>query len=259
MNKKVEKAVDKVADKANEQLSKSSVKDSLVNRKVEEAISRIPGYDFFSRIIKGEGNSRATVSDNGDILWQGKSLTPRQDEIEEAKAVLESMVVMSSEGRGEDYNRNEMFGGNSDATKAKIEQRDIRDGAFNQKGRVVSGTLKDPYTGESIEFVDGDRPHDLEHLVSLKEAYRSEDPNNPMTPEQRNAFANDPDNLLLVSSSENRFKSDKNAEDYLPSYEPSQCRFAISTIKVKDNYNLTVSPGEKAALSKVLDTKCEAS
>lgn len=232
-----------------------TVKPSKEYEEVNSAFEDLK--DSFSGFFGWGGSAASTVIvDDGTVLWQGKSLTPTDSEVAEAKASLESLVV-AREGTGEGYNRNKMFGANTMAAKGDTENRDIRDGVFDRNGRVISGTLNDPYTGKSMSFDGGDRLHDLEHLVALKEVYRSEDPNNPLTDSQRRAIASDPNNLLLVESGENRSKSDKDAKDYLPSYQPSQCRFAISTIKVKSDYGLRVDPGEKNALSNVLDNRCE--
>lgn len=246
--------VNDLADKATDWLDQDSVKNSPVNKKAEEIVDRVPGYQRFKNFIQDWGSPKTTVKDDGSILWQGKPLEASDVEIKEAQEKLNSLKIMPERTGG--YDREALFGANKDSTRSEIEHRDITDGTFNERGRVVSGTLKDPYTGEKIEFSDSERPHDLEHLVALGEIHRSEDPSNPLTPEERDAIANDPKNLLLVESGENRYKSDKDAKDYLPSYKPSQCRFAISTIEVKHDYGLTVDKGEYEALSKVLDNKC---
>lgn len=252
--------IDKGADRVNDWLSKESVKDSSLNQKVTKTVDKAPGLGTFRNFLEsltGNYNSTtATVADDGSIVWQGKSLTPTTEEVQEAKATLENLEVINGNS-GEGYDRGGMFGSASTSTRATIEQRDLVNGEFNSNGRAISGTLRDPYTGESIDFQNSDRPYDLEHIVALKEVYRSENPSHPLTQSQRESIANDPNNLLLVSSSENRSKGDKDAKDYLPSYTPSQCRFAISTIQVKSDYNLTVDPGEYKALSQVLDNRCQ--
>lgn len=199
-----------------------------------------------------------TVDNDGSIMWGNKSLTPTESEVETAKATLKNLKV-APKNVVSDYDREGIFGTQGDSIRGQIEHRDLEDATFNSRDRAVSGTLKDPYTGKTLTFKDGEtRPYDLEHVVALKEVERSEDKANPLTAQQKIDIANDPNNLILVDSSANRSKSDKNANDWVPSYEPSQCRFAIETISVKNDYKLNVDKGEKQVLENILNTRCEA-
>ena len=92
--------------------------------------------------------------------------------------------------------------------------------------------------------------------MPLKEAVRSEDPEHPLSAQERHQIANDMDNLQLVGSHENRSKGDKDPATYIPSYEPAQCKYIIYYVSVKAKYHLRVDPAEKKSIQEVLVTKC---
>ena len=153
-----------------------------------------------------------------------------------------------------------MFGGWDDGTVSAVEMRDIPNGSFNDDGRAEDGSaFVDPYTGKVVTIVKGSsHDADVDHLVPLKEVYRSEKNGMRLTVYQRHQIANDLDNLQLVGSKENRSKSDKDPATYIPSYEPSQCQYVVSYVKVKYKYkeNLTVDQKERDAIMRTLDSKC---
>lgn len=203
-----------------------------------------------------------TEDDSGsvsEVYFQGKPLKVSDEEVQDAREKLASLIEMDESLAGE-YNRKELFGYNSSTVTGKIEHRDVTDGIFkssSESSRAIGGTFIDPYTGEQVEVVEGSRTDtDIDHIVPLKEIYESENPYSPLTPEQRKQVANDPINLQIVGSSVNRSKSDKDAADWLPTYEPSQCTYVVSVITVKSSYRLTVDNAEKESIQQVLDTKC---
>lgn len=224
---------------------------------LEDRADNISNYDFENILNFDNEDTNLNVENDGSITWGAKNLTPTNMEVKEAKETLKNLNV-APENTVVNYDREGTFGNQKETTKSKIEMRDLTDSSFNDYGRASSGTLKDPYTGKTLTFKEGDRrPYDLEHVVALKEVERSENANHPLTNAQKEQIANDSSNLLLVDSSANRSKSDKDAKTWLPSYKPSECRYAIETITVKDKYNLNVDQGEKEVLENVLNTRCE--
>ncbi len=78
----------------------------------------------------------------------------------------------------------------------------------------MSGLGHDAYTGETVRDPG---EVDVDHLVSLAEAYRSG--GHAWSGERRAAFANDLKDtrtLIAVSASVNRSKSDQGPEEWLP-------------------------------------------
>lgn len=199
------------------------------------------------------------TSNAEDAHFQGKSLNATADEVKEGIEKLNSLEVRPERDQS-GYNRNKQFGANKSKTIGRIEHRDITDNAVFSGGansRAVEGSFKDPYTGQWVSLTQGKSDDaDLEHIVPLREVYRSERAESPLDNSTRKQIANDDDNLLMVSSSANREKGDKDPKDWLPSYKPGICRYALSYVNVKDKYNLTVDQGEKEALENTIVNNC---
>ena len=64
--------------------------------------------------------------------------------------------------------------------------------------------------------------------------------------------ANDPINLVAVDGPTNGAKGNKDASQWMPPYEPIHCFYVASQIRVKEKYNLTVTPSEKAFMETTL-------
>ncbi|WP_236840072.1 HNH endonuclease family protein, partial [Bifidobacterium breve] len=82
---------------------------------------------------------------------------------------------------------------------------------------VVSGTLDDPYTGQTINFVRGRTTSakvQIDHVVALENAWQSGANKWPAT--KRHEFGNDPYNLLAVNGPANQEKGSASAAYWLP-------------------------------------------
>jgi len=117
-----------------------------------------------------------------------------------------------------------------------------------------SGTLHDPYRGETIAFVRGPATSDgvqIDHVVSLADAWykgaREWDDSH------RRDFANDPRNLLAGSAKANFDKAFRDANAWLPPNQAFRCEFVARQVSVKAAYRLWVSANEKRAMAAVLD------
>lgn len=173
-----------------------------------------------------------------------------------------------SEGK---YNREEAFGKawedkvdlpygrNGCRTREDILARDLENVTYVPSGkrncRVQSGTLHDPYTGRTIEFIRGHKDvttHgvDIDHVVALGDAWDKGAQN--LTLQRRIELANDPLNLLAVDPSANRGKGRKDASGYLPRAQ-FRCAYAQIQVEVKHKYNLSVTRAEHAALQRELE------
>lgn len=120
--------------------------------------------------------------------------------------------------------------------------------------KVLSGTLIDPYTAETIEFTRGAQSSEavpIDHVVSLSNAWSSGAWQ--WNIEQRTLLANDPLNLQASSQASNTTKSDKDAASWLPQ-TGYRCEYVARQISVKAAYNLTVTSAEKKAMQGVLAT-----
>ena len=187
--------------------------------------------------------------------------TPRFDA---ARAQLAALTIKSWD-RAQDFKRyrfgqawsddvNVEFGHNGCNTRDDILRRDlanlvVRPGTcFAQ-----SGTLHDPYTGTTIDFVRGPETSDsveIDHVVSLADAWYKGA--RLWDPQRRLDFANDPINLLAVNPKANFDKAFRDAASWLPSNEAFRCDFVARQVNVKTVYGLWVSAKEKQAMADVL-------
>jgi len=187
--------------------------------------------------------------------------TPRFDA---ARAQLAALQIKSWD-RAQDFKRyrfgqawsddvNVEFGHNGCDTRDDILRRDlanlvVRPGTcFAQ-----SGTLHDPYTGTTIDFVRGPDTSDsveIDHVVSLADAWYKGA--RLWEAQRRVDFANDPINLLAVSPKANFDKAFRDAASWLPPNEAFRCDFVARQVNVKTVYGLWVSGKEKQAIAEVL-------
>ncbi|WP_066366470.1 HNH endonuclease family protein [Herbidospora mongoliensis] len=136
-------------------------------------------------------------------------------------------------------------------TRETVLKRDGVDVVTDAACRPVSGTWHSPYDG-GIWTDDSDV--DIDHMVPLKEAWRSGAW--AWTTERRRQFANDltGPQLWAVTDNVNQAKGDKDPSVWKPSRPDFQCAYAKSWIAVKYAYTLTLQPAEKTALLDMLLT-----
>ena len=146
------------------------------------------------------------------------------------------------------------FGHNGCNTRDDILRRDLKNLVVRPFTCFAqSGTLIDPYTGVTIDFVrspETSNAIEIDHVVALADAWykgaRTWDP------QRRLDFANDPRNLLAVSPKANFDKAFRDAASWLPPNEAFRCDFVARQIDVKAAYGLWLSAKEKKALTDVL-------
>ena len=114
---------------------------------------------------------------------------------------------------------------------------------------VASGKWKDPYTGELHHVA---RDLDMDHLVPLRHAHGHG--GDRWSRDRRRRFANDPDNLVAVSASQNRSKGYRGPDEWLPPNEDYWCEYGRRWSAVKERYELMVTPPEEQALEKMAAT-----
>lgn len=116
--------------------------------------------------------------------------------------------------------------------------------------RVESGTLVDRYSGERIHFVRGDGLVEIDHVVPLADAWQKGA--QQWTPEQREAFANDPLNLIATKTALNRQKRAGDAATWLPPNREFRCAYVARQAAVKLRYGAWVTEAEQNAMQRVL-------
>lgn len=118
---------------------------------------------------------------------------------------------------------------------------------------VVTGLLADPYGGTDIAFERGPLSSgkvQLDHVVALTDAWHKGAWSWDRT--RREAFANDPLNLLVVDGALNQQKGDGDASAWLPPDESYRCAYVARQVGVKYTYGLRVTGAEKTAMVAVL-------
>lgn len=117
---------------------------------------------------------------------------------------------------------------------------------------VTAGTWNDPYTGKVFT---NPKDLDIDHLVPL--GYAAGHGGQAWDSNRKQQYANDtsnPQHLLAVDASSNRQKGDKGPAEWKPSNAAYQCQYALDWISVTSAYGLTISQGDKDALSGMLAT-----
>jgi hypothetical protein len=116
--------------------------------------------------------------------------------------------------------------------------------------KAVSGTWVDPYGGDTFTNA---ADLDIDHVVPL--GYAAKHGGQNWSSEKKQQFANDTTQLLAVSAKENRSKSDKGPENYMPPKREFQCEYSKKWVATATKYGITVTEGDKRALKAGLQ-KC---
>lgn len=111
---------------------------------------------------------------------------------------------------------------------------------------VVSGKWYDPYSGKT--FTDA-RDLDIDHIVALEYAHIHGGYN--FTRAQRQAFANDPDNIIAVDLSLNRSKGSKGPTEFMPPNQSYRCEYLAKFDGIMVKYGLEYAPSEKRIIAKM--------
>jgi hypothetical protein len=141
-------------------------------------------------------------------------------------------------------------------TRNDILKRDLTAEVFKEKTRdcvVLFGTLIDPFSGETINFVRGNVSSmevQIDHVVALSNAWQTGA--FKLSIKERTAFANDPLNLLAVKGRLNSQKGDGDAATWLPPLKSYRCDYVSRQIAVKIKYRLWFTAPEKEAMVRIL-------
>ena len=118
--------------------------------------------------------------------------------------------------------------------------------------RVESGEWNGPYTGQ--QFTDP-RDLDIDHMVPLGNAHRSG--GWAWSESRKEQYANDlkyPGHLIAVQRSANRAKGADGPEEWRPPDRDYWCQYATDWVAIKNEWGLTATSAEAAALSDMLAT-----
>lgn len=139
-------------------------------------------------------------------------------------------------------------------SRNEILKRDLTQIIFKTGTRdckVISGQLLDPFSGKTLIFSSSKSTVDIDHLVSLSNAWQTGAAY--FDKKTRESLANDPLNLLAVDAKLNRQKGDGDAATWLPPLKSFRCKYVAIQVAVKAKYLLWVTSAEREAIIKVLD------
>ena len=144
----------------------------------------------------------------------------------------------------EDWNHWIDADGDCQNTRAEILIRDSQQPVrfkSSKQCKVAAGSWVLPYTGGTVTNA---RQIDIDHIIPLKWAHGHG--GDRWTSAQKQAFANDPENLLATHSSANRSKGAKGPDDWMPAV--NHCQYAKRWKYLLDKYQLDIVPVEQVAL-----------
>ena len=140
-------------------------------------------------------------------------------------------------------------------SRNEILKRDLTQIVFKTGTRdckVISGQLLDPLSGKTLIFSSSKSTVDIDHLVSLSNAWQTGAAY--FDKKTRELLANDPLNLLAVDAKLNRQKGDGDAATWLPPLKSYRCEYVARQVAVKAKYSLWVTSAEKNAITRVLSS-----
>lgn len=195
-----------------------------------------------------------------DVGQPTKDVHRQASSVQIARQQLEQLEI---KGRAPKtgYSRDQ-FGGDWQTTggcdtRNRILLRDLKNPQVNSDCEVLSGILQDPYTGKTINFQRGSGTSaavQIDHIVAVSDAWQKGA--QQLNYVQREAFYNDPLNLLAVDGLANERKSDGDAATWLPPNKSFRCQYVSRQIAVKAKYHLWVTEGEKQVIASIL-ARCQ--
>nr|WP_240529888.1 HNH endonuclease family protein [Streptomyces mangrovisoli] len=208
----------------------------------------------------GDGHAVSPL-DNPDGTKPGLAAITSAADKERARALIKK-VTTKGRGPKTGYSRDQFgyawmdsapgnvpFAHNGCDSRNDLLKRDGEDVRFRSGSDcvVVSMTLHDPYTGQTIAFtkahaikVQIDHVMPLSYDWQMGAAHWSKD--------KREDIANDPLNLIPVDGPTNGAKSDSGPASWLPPNKTIRCSYAVRVAQVSLKYDLPVTTADKDAM-----------
>jgi hypothetical protein len=211
-------------------------------------------HDTTSPFYKRTKNYKP-FSSLSDCLDAGGRL-PRNANTNSLSQMDRAISEANSQGRkySSTYNREDYphwldVDGNCQNTRQDLlQQRSSVPVTFTNSRRctVKTGKWYDPYSGNTYTLASD---IDVDHIVSL--AYSFPRGSKNWTRAQKAAFANDPENLLLVDDGINQAKSAKGPTEWMPPRQEYRCEFLGRFDYIMKKYNLIYFAKEKRVIDKM--------
>ncbi|ERI35325.1 DUF1524 domain-containing protein (plasmid) [Arthrobacter sp. TES] len=236
-----------------------------------EAVNAAPATETPSSVASPqpvEKSAPTTQAAEPSETAASKTPEPAQKPQAAAGTALEQLQTIPVKGRAPKtgYDR-DLFGAgwkdpdrNGCDARNDMLNRDLTDTAHKpgtQGCVVTTGTLADPFTATTIDFIRGNATStavQIDHVVALSDAWQKGA--QQLAPNQREAFANDPLNLLATDGPTNAAKGDSDAATWLPPNKAFRCEYVALQTAVKAKHELWMTQAEHTAIRNILETSC---
>lgn len=200
--------------------------------------------------LDGGSKGSGSGSDNGDKGSKGEATSNSSSD--ESVKKLESLTIANA-NEDVSYNRSDWkhWTGSPCNTREEVLKEQGVDVQTDKECRSVSGTWNDPYSDEVFKEAG---KLDIDHVIPLN--YANSHGGASWSKEQKEAFANDKSQLLAVSASENRKKSDKGPSEYMPANKDFHCEYSKLWVDTASKYGISITEKDKKTLNKSL-SRCD--
>jgi len=165
------------------------------------------------------------------------------------------IITTATIATAQDYSRTEFGGWIDEDGDCRNTRHEIlmRDSYFPDTVmcKVTSGMWYLPY---SDTYTFNPSSIDIDHIIPLRHAWYAGA--KTWTKEERVSFANDTQNLIAVSASENRSKGARSPDQWLPPNPPYWCEYVNNWVNLKKKYRLESSAQEQNMIN-VVTKACE--
>lgn len=193
-------------------------------------------------------------------LWQQQLPSSPSGTVQPQGVAADTLATIPVKGRAPKtgYARTQFGEGwaikNGCDTRNIILHRDLTDTVVDEKCKVTSGILHDPYTAKDIAFERGAKSDavQIDHVVALSNAWQTGA--QQLSLDERKSLANDPLELLAVEGKANQDKSDGDAATWLPPNKAFRCQYVARQIAVKQKYRLWMTQAEHTAIADILQS-----
>lgn len=210
---------------------------------------------FWNRVADPTGAVRAYLDESG-FLTEGK--------VDGEKVADAARKLQITDQARVGYDRDQ-FGaawadvdGNGCDTRNDILLRDLTDVSMSLDDptcTVASGTLSDPYTGTTIDFTRGKTTSSaiqIDHVIPLAMAWTGGA--SDWSAEEREAFANDPNNLVATDGPTNSAKSDQGPGEWMPGNESYHCTYVAHVTALATEYDIAITQADQDAIVEIAGT-----
>ncbi len=160
------------------------------------------------------------------------------------ETVLADVDTLPQRPRVLGYGRTEFGPGWAPAAGCTVREAMLADaGATLHRCRVTAGVTRDPFTGEELDLRAGT---EIDHLLPLAAAWDLGA--HRWSAAQRQAFANDPLNLVATSRAANQRKSDLLPADWQPTDPRARCWYARRLAVVAATYDLPLPAADISSM-----------